>query len=138
MASFPAANKARAVQRMQRLHPAIKRKVQAQMADNAAELVAMQKRLAPKDDGTLASTIRHADVSDESRIAQKIEAGGPATTKPIRSGGPPTDYAVHVEHGTSDTKAVPFFFSSYRALRKRMRARLTRAGKVGIAEAVSP
>lgn len=137
MAGFDAAKRARAIARMNRLPEAVKRNVRAQMNTNAEELTAMQKRLAPKDDGTLAGTVRHSDISNEERIAVKVEAGGPATTRPVRQGADASyDYALAIEHGREGQKAQPFFFPAYRAQRKKFKSRVSRAAKKGIAEAL--
>lgn len=146
MAQFQPADKARAIARMQRLHPAITRRVKAQLADEAASLVEYQQRIVPVRTGTLRETIKHEDVSDESRIAQKISAGGAATTVKVRGGVSDEDfaagkgeydYARAIEFGTSDQPAVPFFFVAYRNRRPKLRARLVEAGEDGIDEALS-
>lgn len=57
-----------------------------------------------------------------------IKAGGPTTTKPVRSGsGNATyDYAVGQEFGTHDQAAQPFFWPTYRLKKKRARSAIKR------------
>lgn len=138
MAGFDQAKKARALGRMRKLPAPVKRRVRAQMQANAVELVAMQQRLVPVDDANLKNSIKHEDLSDPSRIAARVSAGGPATTREVRQGaGKPFDYARAVEFGREGQPARPFFFASYRVLRRRFKARLSRAAKAGIAEALN-
>jgi hypothetical protein len=122
---------------MRKLPEPVKRRVRAQMNANAAELTAMQRRVVPKDDGVLAGTIKAEDQSDETRIRVKVSAGGPATTREVRQdSGKRYDYARAVENGREGQKPQPFFFGSYRALRKRMKAAVNRAARAGIKEAL--
>jgi HK97 gp10 family phage protein len=146
VAEFSAAAKARAIRRMGRLHPSITRKVKERLADDAASLVEYQKRIVPVRSGTLRDTIKNEDVSDESRIAQKLTAGGPATTVKVRggvsdqdfaAGNGAYDYARGVEFGTSDTPALPFFFVAYRNRKPKIQANLAAAAEDGIDEALS-
>ncbi|WP_342643448.1 HK97-gp10 family putative phage morphogenesis protein [Rhodoligotrophos ferricapiens] len=104
-----------------------KRQLREALDHNADELVAMQKRLAPRGPtGNLIRSIQKRDGEHELQI--KVGAGGPLTTKPVRNGATVEfDYSGAVEFGTSDTAAKPFFFPSYRALRRRMRGRTSRA-----------
>lgn len=81
---------------------------------SADELVAMQKRLAPRDRGDLAGSIEK--IPGRHELAVIVQAGGPD--------------AIHgrwVEFGTQKTRAQPFFFPSWRALRKRIKSRNSRA-----------
>lgn len=50
----------------------------------------------------------------------------------IHAGGPDAPYAGHVEFGTGNTPAQPFFYSSYRRYRKAMRNAAARAANKGL------
>lgn len=74
--------------------------------------------------------------------SHRVLAGGPSTTKEVRAGsGKPFDYALGVEFGTSQhtnggmfkgsenpgARRQPFFWVAYRLMKKRIKARNTRA-----------
>ena len=80
----------------------------------ADQLVAAAKHLAPTDDGTLRDSIRKED--SEHPLERVVIAGGGDAF-----------YAVHVEHGTVQAHAQPFFFPSYRLHKKQVQARIKRA-----------
>lgn len=122
--------------------PAKARALVDQALDQGAdEIMAMQKRAAPRDDGDLARSIKKKRTSrSQSLVATKITAGD-------ETGKPPTKtYARLVEFGVAPhiaggrfkgaqhpgAKAQPFFFPPYRALRKRVKARIRRAIKKAV------
>ncbi|WP_336747761.1 HK97-gp10 family putative phage morphogenesis protein [Aureimonas altamirensis] len=124
---------------MKRIPEAVKDEVMDSL-DAAAELVVeTQRSYAPVDDGTLKASIRRGRVSEsENRLAVTVEAGGPTTTRPVRNGQKAEyDYSLGVEFGTSDTPAQPFFYPGYRAARKRVRGRTTRAVKRAVKKALN-
>jgi len=86
---------------------------------SASEMVTLAKALAPSDEGDLVASIRQEPGRND--LAVVVRAGGDATT---RNG---YDYALAIEHGTSDTPEQPFFWNSYRAIKKRAKSRATRA-----------
>jgi HK97 gp10 family phage protein len=116
------------------------------MEQSAEEIVRLARSLAPFDDGDLqrsigwtwgdapAGSIKLGTVRQEGK-----GAGNLAIT--IYAGNATAFYARWVEFGTSahvnggrftgtqhpGTRAQPFFFPAYRALRKRVRSRTTRA-----------
>lgn len=83
---------------------------------SADELVGMAQRLAPRDQGDLIRSIEK--VPGRHELAIKVQAGG----KEAR-------HARWVEFGTVKTRAHPFFFPSWRALRRRIKGRTSRASK---------
>lgn len=122
--------------KLERKLKAMPREVQSAISvaleQNAEELTAMQRRLVPVDDGVLRGSIGWEFGSGESRIGLKGQYGLAVT---ITAGGGDAYYAPWVEFGTSDGKpAASFFFPSYRALRKRMKSRITRAQNKAIKE----
>lgn len=131
-------NTKRAISRLRKIPPAIRKSQRTEIMSAAQELVAAQRAVAPVEDGTLRNSIQYRDVSNASRIAARVEAGGAATTKPVRKGVKPTyDYAKGVEFGTSDTAAKPFFYGPYRARRKQFRRKRDKAARDAIKAAVT-
>lgn len=94
----------------------MKASVKAAIDLSADELVAFQKRLAPKDEGELEASIHTEPGRHELSVA--VVASVP---KGI------FDVARLQEFGTVDMPAQPFFFPPFRANRKRMRSRIGRA-----------
>lgn len=118
------------------------------MEKGAEELVAMMKRLAPVDQGDLRDSIGWT-WGEAPRYAQKIAAvkaqdGDLSIT--IYAGNTKVRYAHLVEFGTKahinggkfagtqnrGTTAQPFFYVSWRTMRKRIKSRVTRAMKKAI------
>lgn len=133
-------NRDRLRRRLKAIPVEVRRALKAQNAKNAAEMVETAKGFAPKDDHTLANSIRHQDVSDSTRISQRVEAGGKATTKPVRKsekgGAPMYDYALAQEYGTVDMPAHPYFWPAWRLKRRRFKSRMTRAAKKAVEGAI--
>ncbi len=103
----------------------VRKAAREQLKKNAVELVETQKRFAPVQDGDLQASIRQQDVSDSTKISRRVSAGSRAAP-----------YAAWVEFGTSHSEPRPFFWPAYRLKRRRFKARMTRAAKKAIAEAV--
>ncbi|WP_374832956.1 HK97-gp10 family putative phage morphogenesis protein [Paenochrobactrum pullorum] len=114
------------------------------MEAGADEAVGMMQRLAPKDTGDLAKTIgwtwgdppRGAMVLSRSPktsdgLVITIYAGDESTLVGERA---QFQLARLQEFGTQHMKASPYFFPSWRALRKRVRARVTRQMRKAIRE----
>lgn len=122
-------NRDRLRRRLRAIPVEARKALKAQNAVNAAELVAVQKSFADASfsdpTGQLQSTIKHQDVSDSTRISQKVSAGAPGTP-----------YAAWVEFGTSKNDPRPFFWPAYRLMRRRMKARMGRAAKKAVQEAI--
>lgn len=126
---------------MNRMFAVLPAKVEASarvaMEKGAEELVAMMKRLVPVDEGDLRNSIawtwgaapKGATVLAESKTA---DARGLKLTVYA------TDYKARwIEFGTTKMSAKPFFFPSWRSMRKRIRSRVTREMKKAIVEARS-
>lgn len=111
----------------------VKVRVAAKVAidHGADELIAFQRRLVSVDEGILIASIRKEPGRHE--LSVFIRAGGPTTTKAVRAGVDASyDYAMAIEFGTRKMHARPFFYPAYRASRKRIRGRITRAMKKAI------
>ena len=80
----------------------------------ADQLVAAAKHLAPEDDGTLRDSIRKED-------------GEHPLERVVIAGGGDAFYAVHVEHGTAQAHAQPFFYPAYRLHKKQIQNRIKRS-----------
>lgn len=97
------------------------------MVKGADEIVAMQKRLAPVDDGDLRDAIHWERINP---LAIRIRAGNARVryahlvefgVAPHKVGG---RFAGAMHPGT---KPAAFFFPSYRALRRRVKGRIRRS-----------
>lgn len=111
--------------KLMRVPAAIRAEVDKANAQNAEEWVQAAKAAVPRDpeDGTpLADSIRHYKSDTGGQI---VRAGGQATTKP--SAGGPFDYATAQEFGTVKQTPNPFFWPTYRLLRKKFNSRRRRA-----------
>lgn len=119
--------------RLRRKLAAIPREVSADMrqafAQNGDELTTMQKRMVPVDDRDLQNSIQWAfGDGDGSRVGLKGQFGLSIVVMAGTDNDGNAQHARWVEFGTSDGKpAQPFFFPSYRLLKKRMSSRVVRA-----------
>jgi hypothetical protein len=138
---FLSGPRARAKRVMKALPSAVQKRLESQNAANADELVETMKGFINDKTGKLASTVKREAAPEKSPIAQRVSAGGAATTKAVRKSkkgnAPLYDYANANEYGTEDMAAQPFFWPAWRLKRRRFKARMSRAGKKGIQEAVS-
>ena len=104
---------------------ATKAEIRKVLEVSATEMVSLAKSLAPVDSGDLRDSIRSEPGRHD--LAVVVRAGGALTTVPARAGNGEFDYSISVEHGTIDTPEQPFFWPSYRAVKKRAKNRATRA-----------
>lgn len=110
--------------KLRRMPDEVKREIRGALEKNANELTEMQRRLVPVDDGDLRDSIQWEWGSgDESRIGVKGQEGLAIT---VTAGNERIFYAGFREFGTVKLAAAPFFFPSYRALRRRMKSRISR------------
>lgn len=100
--------------RFAKIPKAMRTEVRVAIDKSADELVAMQQRLVPVEHGDLRDSIRKED----GRHDLSVE---------VKAGSRNIFYAKMVEFGTVKMQARPFFFPSYRALRARIRSRISRA-----------
>lgn len=118
-------NKERAMKRMAAIPAVVLGEVRVAMAINRTELVEGMRGAAPVDDGDLRDSIRSKDISDATGIRAQVSAGDNKAF-----------YARMVEFGTPKQTAQPFFYPIYRAFKKRMKARISRAAGKGARRAV--
>lgn len=111
--------------KLRRMPDEVRREIRGALEKNAEELTAMQKRLVPVDDGDLRDSIEWEwGAGDESRIGVKGQQGLAIT---VTAGSREVFYAGFKEFGTVNLPASAFFFPSYRALRRRMKSRVSRS-----------
>jgi HK97 gp10 family phage protein len=134
--------------KLARLPIVAQRKIRDAMSDGADEIVAMMKALVPVDSGDLKDSIAWTWGSAPKGAltlatvrGRGIRSTGSENTITIYAGNSEAWYARFVEFGTAAhtaggmfagatipaIPASPFFFVSYRANRKRVKGRITRA-----------
>ncbi len=119
-------NRDRLRRKIKALPALVREELGAAIQKSADEITAIQRSMAPEDDGTLKSTIHNDYDPDDLRAT--LTAGGEATTVPVRDGlDADYDYALGQEFGTAKMPANPFFFPGYRLGKKRAKGRITRA-----------
>jgi HK97 gp10 family phage protein len=129
--------------RFKRIPVAVKRAAIASVVEGANEVAALQRRLVPVDDGDLKASITVTPPGQSTppysqpggqRVARETEAIVTAGNTKVR-------YAHLVEFGTAPhenggmfegtqnpgAKAQPFFWPSYRAVRRQVRSRISRS-----------
>jgi len=117
---------------------AVRAEVQAEMEAIANGLVADMKRIAPKDRGDLEASIgwTWGDAPAGSLTIGTVggnEYGAMRIT--IYAGGKKAFYAAFQEFGTAKMTANPFFFPVWRARRRSVRTRISRAVTRGLKKA---
>ena len=113
--------------RMNLIPKKVREAAQKQIEINAAELAALQKTFAPRDDGALISSIEWKPLIN-GHIGAQVLAGGEKTTRPVRQGQSATyDYALAAQFGREGQAGSNFFFGPYRLNKRKFKARITRA-----------
>ncbi|SOC93556.1 Bacteriophage HK97-gp10, putative tail-component [Rhizobium sp. AN5] len=129
--------------KLKQLPAAAEKRIREAMGQGADEIVALMKSLVAVDSGELRDSIGWT-WGDAPKYSQKIATVKSADGKliiTIYAGNSKVRYAHLVEFATKahenggpyagthhpGTKAQPFFFVSYRALRRRTKSRITRA-----------
>lgn len=96
----------------------------AELDSQAASLVQMMRSVVVHGPtSNLANSIRKEPGKKQTAVV--IKAGGASTTTKV-AGGKPYDYARAVEFGTEHVSAQPFFFPTFRLMRKKMRSAMSR------------
>ncbi|MFY9292690.1 MAG: HK97 gp10 family phage protein [Methylorubrum rhodinum] len=137
-------NRNRLLRKMKMLPEATKTAIKASLVEGGQEIVAAQKRAAPKKTGALAASIAltmGGNLPKYASFGGGSVQGDPDLTAIISAGNERARHAHLVEFDTAPhinggrfagsqhpgTKAQPFFYGPYRALRKRAKSRVTRA-----------
>jgi len=101
------------------------------METSADEIVALAKNLVPVDKGDLKDSIgwTWGKAPKGAMTLGKVQSDGVDSefTITIYAGNSEAYYARWVEFGTQKMGAQPYFYPSYRALRRRSKSRVTRA-----------
>jgi HK97 gp10 family phage protein len=121
----------------------VKTRIRGAMEEGAAEIVAMAKSLAPADSGTLRDSIgwTWGRAPKGAMTLGKVQSVGGDLTITVYAGNSEAFYARWVEFGTAahtaggkfagaDIPAIPaqpFFYVSFRTLRRRAKSRITRS-----------
>ncbi len=129
--------------KLDRLPRQVKQRIREAMEQGANEIVTMAKSLVPADRGTLRDSIgwTYGRAPKGAMTIGKVESTGGYLTITIYAGNSEAFYARWVEFGTSTHKAggkfagatipaipaQPYFYVSFRANRKRVKGRVTRA-----------
>lgn len=106
-----------------------KAEIRVALAQSAEEVAAMARRLAPVESGALRASIGWTFGKAPKGSMVLAEAGSDDTDLRVVvfAGNDRAFYARWQEFGTVKMAANPFFFPSYRANRRRIKARITRA-----------
>lgn len=142
-AGVKTAGRSALLRKLAALPEAARKEIGAAIRQGADEIVAAQKRQAPKKSGRLAASIVATTGANVPKYASlgKVGGGDSELTVVISAGNTDVRYAHLVEFGTAPhtvggiyegaehpgAKAKPFFYPVYRAYRKRVKSRMTRA-----------
>jgi HK97 gp10 family phage protein len=129
--------------KLDRLPRQVKQRIREAMEQGANEIVTMAKSLVPADSGALRDSIgwTYGRAPKGAMTIGKVESTGGDLTITIYAGNSEAFYARWVEFGTSAhtaggkfagatipaIPAQPYFYVSFRANRKRVKGRVTRA-----------
>lgn len=115
--------------RLEAIPTGIKEAVQPALLRSGEELSARMKQLAPVDEGDLRDSIAVTPAGQ--RTPSYSQPGGsmtvPENAVAVTVGNEDVRYAHLQEYGTVNNPAQPFFWPSYRLLKKRMGNRIKRA-----------
>lgn len=148
-------NRERLLRKLRALPPAVRKRMREAIVAGAEQVVAAQKRLAPRKTGALAASIDYSMGSytpanpNVRGVTSGGGAGDPDLTAVIHAGDAKAFYAKWVEFGTSPhenkglyegsehpgAKPAPFFYPGYRAQKRSVKSRISRAMRKGIKEA---
>lgn len=108
----------------------------AAVFDNAERLKRAQQSAARTgESGNLVAS--HRVEPGRAPLRAVVRAGGPLTTRPVRNGASATyDYALANEFGTEDQAARPWFYPTYRLLKKQLRTAIAKRAKEAIGKVV--
>ncbi len=117
----------------------VKDQLQAAVDKGAGELASAVRRAVPIDQGDLYQSILVVHPYDQWMPANPNVRGiGAVTHDPkaisadVVAGDEKAFYAAFVEHGTKDQPAQPYFWPTWRSMRKRIKSRIARAFRVAL------
>lgn len=133
-------NMERLKRKLARIPDNVKRRAQADLMLAGREINMLQRSLAPEEDGVLRGTIRTEPLTDGT-VGVEIKAGGPATTKTVKSGkgavAYTVDYAVEQEYGNKNMPPNAYFWPGYKARRRKAMGQVRRGVRRALKEAAS-
>jgi HK97 gp10 family phage protein len=96
------------------------------LVEDEAEGLAQAMRARAAQHSRSGNTVKSIQVVRTNKANKvRIVAGGDLTTREVRKGsGMAYDYVRAEEFGTVDTKAIPFFYNTYRARKAGIRQRI--------------
>lgn len=111
---------------------AAREEIREAIAKSADEIVDLMRRTVPVDEGTLRASIGWTwgappKGSTVLATSSRRAAGDAGLVATIYAGGGWAFHARFIEFGTVNMAAQPFFYTSFRLGKKRMRSRITRA-----------
>lgn len=123
--------------RMAAIPKAVREAVHPALAKSGQDLATMQRILAPRDTGDLQKSI--AVTLPGETTPPYSQPGGTRVAKEnevlVTVGNSDVRYPHLVEYGTANAPAQPFFWPSYRLLKKKLSARIKRAISKAVKEA---
>lgn len=106
--------------KLARIKPEIARELRPAVEANARDVHEIQRRLVPVDDraggGDLRDSLAYYEVPGFQGLKWRVTAGDEKAF-----------YARMVEFGTPRNNASPFFYPAYRAIRRALKSRMSRA-----------
>lgn len=145
-------NRERLLRKMAEMPTAARAAIRPAIEEGAREVTDMQRRLAPKKTGALARSIGYTfgTYRPENSNVRGVSTAGESDSDlsvTIHAGDATAFYAAFVEFGTAPhrqpnnpmvgyehpgSRPHPFFFPAYRALKRRVKSRITRATKKAV------
>ncbi|MFI0847877.1 HK97-gp10 family putative phage morphogenesis protein [Mesorhizobium sp. IMUNJ 23232] len=113
--------------KLRRMPIAAKAELEKAVAEGAQRVAVLAKGLAPVESGALRDSIHVEPGRHE--LARRIVSGGEATTVTARAGHGSYDYAKGQEWGTDEMSPNPSLYPAFRALKKSITARMSRAAR---------
>ncbi|KFG68701.1 HK97-gp10 family putative phage morphogenesis protein [Microvirga sp. BSC39] len=115
--------------KLRALPKAAKDEIRAALAQSAEEMAAMARRLAPVESGALRASIgwTFGQAPKGSMVLAEGSSDEAELRVTVYAGSDKAFYSRWQEFGTAKMAANPYFFPSYRSLRRRIRGRITRA-----------
>lgn len=113
----------RILKRYAKIPPKVKQRMNDALRKSSEQLAEQMYRLVPVDQGDLRGSIDYYARAHFDGLKWVVVAGDDVAF-----------YARLIEFGTPRNRAVPFFYPSYRALRKGIKSSLGRAMRKGIRE----
>jgi HK97 gp10 family phage protein len=113
----------------------VRQATRSAMEKGATEIVALMKARVPRDSGDLEESIgwTWGDAPGGSMILGQVRAAREGDERiTIYAGNEAAYYARFVEFGTQNMSPRPFFYVTYRQLKRRTKSRITREMKKAI------